>query len=122
MNTIVVDDEALRGYNTDVDGVRDAAAWTLPASRSSGAAGLVLGAGGAARAAAARRSRAWACDAHDRQSHRRPARERLAGAPGRGRARRALSAAWPSTRSTAAEVPRRRLVVNATPLGMDGDA
>jgi shikimate dehydrogenase len=51
VNTIVVDDDALRGYNTDVDGfvaaLRDVVAEPLH-----GASGLVLGAGGAARAAA----------------------------------------------------------------------
>lgn len=50
VNTIVVDDDALRGYNTDVDGfvaaLRDVVAEPLD-----GACGLVLGAGGAARAA-----------------------------------------------------------------------
>ena len=52
VNTIVADDGALRGYNTDVDGfvaaLRDVVAEPL-----SGASGLVLGAGGAARAAVA---------------------------------------------------------------------
>ncbi|MGZ4198604.1 MAG: shikimate dehydrogenase [Thermoleophilia bacterium] len=51
VNTIVVDDDALRGYNTDVGGfvaaLRDVVAEPLD-----GASGLLLGAGGAARAAA----------------------------------------------------------------------
>jgi shikimate dehydrogenase len=51
VNTIVVDDDALCGYNTDIDGfvaaLRDVVAEPL-----SGASGLVIGAGGAARAAA----------------------------------------------------------------------
>jgi shikimate dehydrogenase len=52
VNTIVVDDDALHGYNTDIDGfvaaLRDVVAEPL-----NGASGLVLGAGGAARAAVA---------------------------------------------------------------------
>jgi shikimate dehydrogenase len=50
VNTIVVDDDALHGYNTDIDGfvaaLRDVVVEPL-----NGASGLVLGAGGAARAA-----------------------------------------------------------------------
>ncbi len=51
VNTIVVDEGALRGYNTDVEGVRGA---LLDATGDSldGEAALILGAGGAARAAA----------------------------------------------------------------------
>ena len=50
VNTIVVDDDALRGYNTDVGGFVAALRDVVPEPLS-GASGLVLGAGGAARAA-----------------------------------------------------------------------
>ena len=51
VNTITVDGAVLRGYNTDVEGVRGA----LVAAAGDGLSGepaLILGAGGAARAAA----------------------------------------------------------------------
>ena len=50
VNTIVVDDGALHGYNTDIDGFV-AALREVVAEPLNGASGLVLGAGGAARAA-----------------------------------------------------------------------
>ena len=51
VNTIVLDGGQLRGYNTDIAGVRDA---VLDAAGEplEGSAALVFGAGGAARAAA----------------------------------------------------------------------
>ena len=51
VNTIVVDEDGLRGYNTDVEGVR-AALVAVAGDSLSGDPALVLGAGGAARAAA----------------------------------------------------------------------
>ncbi len=116
VNTIVVDDDALRGYNTDVDGfvaaLRDVVAEPLD-----GASGLVLGAGGAARAAAlgllrlgvARLGRVNRTAAHGRGA-RRPA-------PG-ARPSRRVSRSWPSTTLAAAQVREADVLVNATPLGM----
>ena len=51
VNTIVVDDGHLRGYNTDVEGVRSALV-AVAGDSLSGDPALILGAGGAARAAA----------------------------------------------------------------------
>ena len=51
VNTIVVDEDRLRGYNTDVEGVR-AALVAVAGDSLRGDPALVLGAGGAARAAA----------------------------------------------------------------------
>ena len=51
VNTIVVDEGVLRGYNTDVEGVRGALV-DVAGDSLGGEAALILGAGGAARAAA----------------------------------------------------------------------
>ncbi len=56
VNTIVVDDGRLRGYNTDVEGVRGALV-AAAGDPLRGEAALVFGAGGAARAAALALSR-----------------------------------------------------------------
>ena len=75
VNTIVVDDGRLRGYNTDVEGVR-AALVAVAGDSLSGDPALILGAGGAARAAALASGPARV-SAHDRQSHARRGRTPL---------------------------------------------
>lgn len=50
VNTLVREGDGFAGYNTDVDGVRGA--WRAHGVTAEGARGVVLGAGGAARAAA----------------------------------------------------------------------
>jgi shikimate dehydrogenase len=114
VNTIVVDDDALRGYNTDVEGVRGAIVAAAGDSLR-GEPALVFGAGGAARAAALALSR-LGCPLTI--VNRTPAAaERLAalvtaGVPGAG-------CAWlPLSHLTEREVRRQRVVVNATSLGM----
>ncbi len=117
VNTIVVDDDVLRGHNTDVEGVRaallDATGESLEGERA-----LILGAGGAARAAALALAR-LGCDLTI--VNRTPARAQrvaaliTAGVPG-------VACDWrPLPELTAAEVARQRVVVNATSLGMAGE-
>jgi shikimate dehydrogenase len=117
VNTIVVDAGVLRGYNTDVEGVRgalvDAAGETLAGERA-----LILGAGGAARAAALALAR-LGCSLT--VVNRTPAAaQRLvelitSGLP-------EASCDWqPLPDLTAAEVAGQRVVVNATSLGMAGE-
>lgn len=116
VNTIVVDDGELLGYNTDVEGVIDAVVDVCGDSLR-GAPGLLLGAGGAARAVALALARLGVdLTVVNRTA---AAAERLA----------ALTAAavpgsacrWlPLAGLTAAHVAAQRLVANATSLGMDG--
>jgi len=116
VNTIVVDDDVLRGYNTDIDGVResvlDAAGDTL-----AGRAALVFGAGGAARAAALALAR---LGMEITLVNRTAARaERLAAlleaaVPGTHCRRVPLDAVSPT------DVAGHRMLVNATSLGMGG--
>ena len=116
VNTIVVEDGELLGYNTDVEGVYDALVGVC-ADSLRGAPGLLLGAGGAARAAALALARLGVdLTVVDRTA---AAAERLA----------ALTAAavpgaacrWlPLEGLTAALVAEQRVLVNATSLGMDG--
>lgn len=116
VNTIVVDDDGLRGYNTDVEGVRAALAAAAGAAPE-GEPALVLGAGGAGRAAALALAR-LGCPLT--LVNRTPAAaERLAalitaGVPGSACSWRPLSAL------TEEVVGRQRTVVNATSLGMAG--
>lgn len=117
VNTIVVDDDALHGHNTDVEGVRGALV-DAAGEAARGAPALILGAGGAARAAALALAR-LGCDLTI--VNRTPAAaQRLtaliaAGVPG-------VSCEWlPLSGLTAGEVARQRVVVNATSLGMDGE-
>jgi shikimate dehydrogenase len=116
VNTIVVDGDGLRGYNTDVEGVRGALAAADDTLR--GEPALVFGAGGAARAAALALSR-LGCPLTI--VNRTPAAaERLAalitaGVPGAG-------CGWlPLSALTERDVRRQRVVVNATSLGMTGE-
>jgi shikimate dehydrogenase len=116
VNTIVVDGDVLRGYNTDVEGVRgsleEAAGGGLH-----GATGLVLGAGGAARAATLALARMGVRVTIVNRTA--AAAERLAAL---------VSAAVPGARCrwlplsdlTVAEVVAQRVIVNATSLGMAG--
>jgi shikimate dehydrogenase len=117
VNTIVVDDGRLSGYNTDVEGVRGALLAAAGDSLRDGPA-LILGAGGAARAAALALVR---LGCRVTVVNRTPAAaERLAalitaGVPG-------ASCAWLALSDlTAAEVQRSRVLVNATSLGMAGE-
>ncbi len=117
VNTIVVDEGFLRGYNTDVEGVR-AALVAVAGDSLSGDPALILGAGGAARAAALALAR-LGCPLTI--VNRTPAAaEHLSalittGVPGASCDRLALSAL------TEREVERQRVVVNATSLGMAGE-
>jgi shikimate dehydrogenase len=118
VNTIVVDDGHLHGYNTDVAGVR-AALVAVAGDPVSGHPALILGAGGAARAAALALAR-LGCPLVI--VNRTPsAAERLSslvveGVPG------AASCRWlPLSALTEPEVRRQRVVVNATSLGMAGE-
>jgi shikimate dehydrogenase len=116
VNTIVVEGGELLGYNTDVAGVYNAV-FDVCGDGLRGAPGLVLGAGGAARAAALALARLGVdLTVVNRTA---AAAERLA----------ALTAAavpgatcrWlPLEGLTAARVAAQRLLVNATSLGMDG--
>jgi shikimate dehydrogenase len=117
VNTIVVDEGRMRGYNTDVQGVR-AALVAVAGDSLDGDPALVLGAGGAARAAALALAR-LGCSLTI--VNRTPAAaERLsalltAGVPGTSCVWRALSAL------TVSDIRRQRVVVNATSLGMAGE-
>ena len=117
VNTIVVDEGALHGHNTDVEGVRgallDATGDTLTGERA-----LIFGAGGAARAAALAMAR---LGCRLTIVNRTPAAaQRLvalitAGVPG-------ASCDWrPLPDLTGGEVARQRVLVNATSLGMAGE-
>jgi shikimate dehydrogenase len=117
VNTIVVDGAALRGYNTDVEGVRSA----LLAAAGDGLGGepaLILGAGGAARAAALALAR-LGCPLtivnRTPEAAERLAALMTAGVPGA----RCRWLALPDL--TGEDVRRQRIVVNATSLGMGGE-
>jgi shikimate dehydrogenase len=115
VNTIVVDAGALRGYNTDISGVRDAvldaAGGTL-----SGSAALILGAGGAARAAAVALARmGMELTIVNRTAERADHLVKLlAAVPGSSCRRASPDGVSP------ADFAAHRLVVNATSLGMEG--
>lgn len=114
VNTIVVDAGVMRGYNTDIEGVRGSLEEAAGASLR-GATGLVLGAGGAGRAAALALARMGVRVTIVNRTA--AAAERLAAL---------ISAAVPAARCrwlalsdlTVAEVLAQRVVVNATSLGM----
>jgi shikimate dehydrogenase len=116
VNTIVIEGRELLGYNTDVEGVHDAVVDVCGDSLR-GAPGLLLGAGGAARAAALALARLGVdLTVVNRTA---AAAERLA----------ALTAAavpgsacrWlPLEGLTAVLAAEQRVLVNATSLGMDG--
>ena len=104
VNTIVVDGSRLVGHNTDIDGIRRVWEETdLPLD----APVLVLGSGGAAAGALI------ALERHDRfvSSRRLEAAERLAKTAGRG----VRAVPWTTAMPGA-------VVINATPLGMQGEA
>jgi shikimate dehydrogenase len=117
VNTIVVDEDRLRGYNTDVEGVRSALVSVAGESLKGGPA-LILGAGGAARAAALALAR-LGCPLT--VVNRTPAAaERLASLITTGVA--GASCDWLALSAlTVQEVERQRVVVNATSLGMGGE-
>ena len=116
VNTIVVEGGELLGYNTDVAGVYTALVDACGDSLR-GAPGLLLGAGGAARAAALALARLGVdLTVVNRTA---AAAERLAAltaAAVPGCACRCL----PLAGLTAARVAAQRVLVNATSLGMDG--
>jgi shikimate dehydrogenase len=116
VNTIVVDGGVLRGYNTDIVGVREA---VLEAAGDdlAGSAALVLGAGGAARAAAVALARlGMEITIVNRTAAHAERLEQilLAAVPGVCCRRVGPDAVSP------ADVARHRLIVNATSLGMGG--
>jgi shikimate dehydrogenase len=117
VNTIVVDEGRLRGYNTDVEGVRTALV-AVAGDSLSGDPALILGAGGAARAAAFALARLGCSLVIVNRTP--SAAERLAslvleGVPG-------ASCDWLALSDlTEREVRRQRVVVNATSLGMVGE-
>ncbi len=116
VNTIVVDGGRLLGYNTDVKGISDALVATCEDSLR-GAPGLLLGAGGAARAVALALARLGVdLTVVNRTA---AAAERLAAltaaaVPGAACRWRPLSELTPDL------VAEQSLLVNATSLGMDG--
>ena len=116
VNTIVVDGGELRGYNTDVEGVR-AALVAACGDSLRGAPGLLLGAGGAARAAALALARLGVdLTVVNRTA---AAAERLvaltaAAVPG------CTCRRLPLEELTATLVTEQRLLLNATSLGMNG--
>jgi shikimate dehydrogenase len=117
VNTITVDGALARGYNTDVEGVRGALV-AAAGDTLVGEPALILGAGGAARAAALALAR-LGCPLTI--VNRTPAAaERLAalmtaGVPG-------ASCGWLALSDlTERDVRRQRVVVNATSLGMAGE-
>jgi len=117
VNTITVEGKVLRGHNTDVEGVRGALV-AAAGDRFGGHPALILGAGGAARAAALALAR-LGCSLTI--VNRTPAAaERLAalmtaGVPG-------LHCHWLALSDlTDDDVRRQRVVVNATSLGMAGE-
>jgi shikimate dehydrogenase len=113
-NTVVNENGALVAHNTDVAGftqaVTDAFGCGLEGLRMA-----VIGAGGAARAVAAAGRAAGAARIDVVARRRTPAEEAAALAGGRGRA-----VPWSSVAASTV-VAKADIVVNATPLGMDGD-
>jgi shikimate dehydrogenase len=116
VNTITVEGAVLRGYNTDVEGVRGALEGAA-GDTLGGEPALILGAGGAGRAAALALARlGCTLTVVNRTS---ASAERLA----------ALMSAAPGSRCdwlalsdlTDDDVRRQRVVVNATSLGMAGE-
>jgi shikimate dehydrogenase len=116
VNTIVVEDGDLLGYNTDIAGVREALL-DVCGDTFRGAPGILLGAGGAARAAALALARLGVDLTVVNRTL--AAAERLAAltvAAVPGTTCRCL----PLADLTASHVAAQRLLVNATALGMDG--
>jgi shikimate dehydrogenase len=116
VNTIVVDDDQMRGYNTDIAGVRGALEGACDGSFGD-TRGLLLGAGGAARAAALALARLGVqLTVVNRTA---AAAERLAALTAA-----AIPGAWcrwlPLAELRPSDVAGQRFVVNATSLGMHG--
>ena len=116
VNTITVVGERLRGYNTDVEGVRGALV-AVAGDTLAGEPALILGAGGAARAAALALAR-LGCPLT--VVNRTPAAaERLTELMHDGVS--GAECRWlPLSDLTEQDVRRNRVVVNATALGMAG--
>ena len=116
VNTIVLDGGQLRGYNTDITGVRDAVL-DAAAEPLEGSSALVFGAGGAARAVAVALARLGMDLTIVNRTAARAARlaELVAMAAPDARCRRLAPDAV-----TPADMAAQRLIVNATSLGMDG--
>jgi shikimate dehydrogenase len=117
VNTIVVRGDGLHGYNTDIGGLRAAIEEVHPGSLE-GEPALVLGAGGAGRAAALALARMGAAVTVVNRTA--AAAERLAALLAAASARPAAARWLPLPELTGALVERQRVVVNATSLGMDG--
>lgn len=116
VNTIVVEERRLRGHNTDVEGVRGSLVAAVGDSLA-GERALILGAGGAARAAAIALARLGADLTIVNRTL--PAAERLAALTKAG-VRGSTCVACPLTDLTATLVAEQRVLVNATSLGMGG--
>jgi shikimate dehydrogenase len=114
VNTIVVDGKELRGYNTDVEGVHIALAGHERVL--AGEAALILGAGGAARAAALALARLGMSISVASRSP--EACELVAAMALAAGSQAAHPIPWEQLTPAAVAAPR--LVVNATPLGMAG--
>jgi len=116
VNTIVVEGGELLGYNTDVEGVH-AAVVDVCGDSLRGAPGLLLGAGGAARAAAlalARLGVDLTVVNRTAAAAQRLAALTAAAVPG-------FACRWlPLEGLTAVLAAEQRVLVNATSLGMDG--
>lgn len=116
VNTIVVEDGVLRGYNTDIDGARTALVGACGDSLR-GTRALVLGAGGAARAVVLALARLGAVlTVVNRTGAGGEHLAALVEAAVPGAACRWL----PLDRLTATDVAQQGLLVNATSLGMAG--
>ena len=117
VNTITVDGSRLRGHNTDVEGFRGALV-AVTGDTLAGQPALILGAGGAARAAAlalARLGCALTIVNRTPAAAQRLAALMTAGLPG-------VSCGWLALSDlTERDVARQRVVVNATSLGMAGE-
>jgi shikimate dehydrogenase len=118
VNTIVVDGGELCGHNTDVEGVR-AALVDACGDSLRGAPGLLLGAGGAARAVALALARLGVeLTVVNRTAAAAERLTALTSAAAPGCACRCL----PFAELSAARVAAQRLLFNATSLGMDGES
>jgi shikimate dehydrogenase len=117
VNTIVAEGERLVGFNTDVEGFMRAFAEAVPQGTAGGTA-LLMGAGGAARAAALGAVRLGF--AHLVLVNRTPAAAESLAALVRELAGGTSCDVVPLRDLSAAHVRRATLVVNATTLGMSG--
>jgi shikimate dehydrogenase len=117
VNTLAWTSEGLLGDNTDAVGLRDALTAEVPVA--AGDELVVLGTGGAGRAAAVAAGRLGArCTIVGRRPD---AAEDLAALAVRAGAPTAEAVELADDVEVAAQVDRARVVINATPLGMDGE-